>query len=210
MKTILFDLDGTLIQTTQIILDTFVLTFKEFFPEVELSETELTNMLGHTLFTTFGNYTDSKEKVDEIIEYYRKVSNQKIEEGLITYPKAKETMAYLKKKGCTVGVVTSKMRKVATYHLELTGLLPYVDGLIGYEDTEIHKPNPEPILKALELFNAEKESTVYVGDHENDITAAKKAGTLACAVTYSHRLKEMLLVQPEFVIDELINLKDIV
>jgi len=64
--------------------------------------------------------------------------------------------------------------------------------------------------EALELFNAKKESTVYVGDHENDMTAAKKAGISSCAVTYSHRLKEMLLVSPEFVIDELSNLKDIV
>ncbi len=210
MKTILFDLDGTLIQTTKIILDTFVLTFEKFFPTIKLTETELTNMLGHTLFTTFGQYTLSKEKVDEMIEYYRHMSNQKIQEGLIAYPEAKETMTYLKKKGCTIGVVTSKMRHVATYHLELTELLPYVDGLIGYEDTELHKPNPEPILKALELLKAKKETTIYVGDHENDIVAAKKAGISACAVTYSHRLKEMLMEQPEFVIDELMNLKDIV
>jgi len=210
MKTILFDLDGTLIQTTKIILDTFILTFEKFFPSIEISETELTNMLGHTLFTTFGNYTDSKELVDEIIEYYRAMSNMKIEEGLKSYPKAEETMIYLKNKGCTIGVVTSKMRHVASYHLELTGLLPYVDGLVGYEDTKEHKPNPEPILKALEVFNADKETTIYVGDHENDIIAAKKAGISACAVTYSHRLKEMLLVRPEFVIDELINLKDLV
>ncbi len=210
MKTILFDLDGTLIQTTKIILDTFVLTFEKFFPSMKLSETELTNMLGHTLFTTFEFYTDLEEKVDQMVAYYREQSNLKIEQGLKAYPGAAETMKYLKSKGCTVGIVTSKMRKVATYHLELTGLLPYVDGLIGYEDSKIHKPNPDPILKALELFDAKKETTVYVGDHENDITAAKKAGVSSCAVTYSHRLKEMLLVRPEFVIDELINLKDIV
>ena len=210
MKTILFDLDGTLIQTTEIILDTFVLTFEKFFPSIKLSETELTNMLGHTLFTTFEFYTDSKETVDQMVAYYREQSNLKIEEGLKAYPGAAETMKYLKNKGCTVGVVTSKMRKVATYHLELTGLNRYVDGLIGYEDTEKHKPNPDPVLKALELFNAKKESTVYIGDHENDMTAAKKAGVSACAVSYSHRLKEMLMVQPEFVIDELSNLKDIV
>jgi len=210
MKTILFDLDGTLIQTTEIILDTFVLTFEKFFPSIKLTDTELTNMLGHTLFTTFEFYTDSKEQVDEMVSYYRDVSNLKIEQGLKAYEGAADTMKYLKSKGCTVGVVTSKMRKVATYHLELTGLSPYVDGLIGYEDTEKHKPNPDPLIKALELFNAKKESTVYVGDHENDISAAKNAGISSCAVTYSHRLKEMLLVSPEFVIDELSNLKDIV
>lgn len=210
MKTILFDLDGTLIQSTEIILETFVLTFEKFFPSMKLSETELTNMLGHTLYTTFAFYTDSENQVNEMVEYYRVISNQKIEEGLKAYPGAAETMAYLKKKGCTIGVVTSKMRHVASYHLELTGLSPYVDGLIGYEDSVEHKPNPEPLLKALELFKAKPKTTIYVGDHENDMTAAKKAGISACAVTYSHRLLEMLMVQPEFVIDELVNLKDIV
>ncbi len=210
MKTILFDLDGTLIQSTEIILETFILTFEKFFPSMKISEKELTNMLGHTLYTTFAFYTDSENQVNEMVDYYRVVSNQKIEEGLKAYPGAAETMAYLKKKGCTVGVVTSKMRHVATYHLELTGLLQYVDGLIGYEDSKEHKPNPEPLLKALKLFNAKPKTTIYIGDHENDITAAKNAGISSCAVTYSHRLHEMLLVQPEFVIDELINLKDII
>lgn len=210
MKTILFDLDGTLIETTKIILDTFVETFEKFFPEVKLTETELTNLLGQTLFKTFEFYTDSQEKVDEIVKYYREVSNLKIEEGLKAYPYALETLMYLKKKKATVGVVTSKMRKVATYHLELTGLLPYIDGLIGYEDVLEHKPNPEPILKAIELFGAKKNQTIYIGDHENDIIAAKKAGISACAVTYSHRLNEMLKEMPDFVIDELKNLKDII
>ncbi len=210
MKTVLFDLDGTLIETTKIILDTFKITFAKYFPEVKLTENELTDLLGHTLFKTFEYYTDSKEKLDEIIQFYRVVSNEMIEKGLKAYPGAVETLQYIKKKGCTVGVVTSKMRHIATYHLELTGLLPYVDGIIGYEDTTEHKPSPEPIFKALKLFNAKPRSTVYIGDHENDITAAKKAGISSCAVTYSNRLSEMLSLQPEFVIDELLNLKDIV
>ncbi len=210
MKTILFDLDGTLIETTEIILDAFVETFDKFFPDVKLSKDELTNLLGQTLFKTFEFYTDSKEKVDEVVKYYREISNLKIEQGLKAYPYALETLIYLKKKKATIGVVTSKMRKIATYHLEITGLLPYIDGIIGYEDVIQHKPSPEPIEKALKLFGANKSTTIYVGDHENDIIAAKKAGISTCAVTYSHRLAEMLKEQPEYVIDELINLKDII
>jgi len=210
MKTILFDLDGTLIETTEIILDAFVETFDKFFPDVKLSKDELTNLLGQTLFKTFEFYTDSKEKVDEVVKYYREISNLKIEQGLKAYPYAIETLTYLKKKKATIGVVTSKMKKIATYHLEITGLLPFIDGIIGYEDVIHHKPNPEPIEKALLLFGAKKSTTIYVGDHENDIIAAKKAGISTCAVTYSHRLPEMLKEQPDFVIDELINLKDII
>lgn len=210
MKTILLDLDGTLIDTTGIIIDTFKIAFEKYLPHIKMSDKDYTNLLGQTLWQTFGYYESDEQRIDEIVQFYRKTSNDMIESGLNAFPGAIETLKYLKKKGATVGVVTSKMRKVALYHLELTGLLEHIDGLIGYEDVENHKPDPEPILKALELFKANKETTVYVGDHENDMVAARKAGVSTCAVTYSQRFEEMIKEQPEFVIDELAHLKDFI
>ena len=210
IKCVLLDLDGTLIQTTGIIIDAFKVTFKKFFPEQTFSDDEYTDMLGRTLFQTFGYYTSSKEQVDAMVDFYRTYSNDLIDQGLESYPGAKEILTFLKKKNIKVGIVTSKMRRVATHHLEMTKLLEHIDGIIGYEDVSEHKPSPEPILKALELLDVKKSSTIYVGDHENDIIAAKKAGILTCAVTYSHRLKEMLAYQPDFVIDELLNIKDLI
>ena len=209
IKTILFDLDGTLIDTVGIILDTFREAFDKFLPHVEISDQEMTSFLGQTLFQTFGFYTD-EEHVKEIIKFYREVSNEKIEQGLKAYPNARETLAYFKKKNLQVGIVTSKMREVATTHLKMTHLFEYTDGLIGYEDVTEHKPYPEPILKALTLFNAKNTSTIYIGDHENDMIAAKKAGVMTCAVTYSARIKEMLATQPDFVVDDLSQLKDLI
>ncbi len=210
MKTILFDLDGTLIQTPKIILDAFKIIFEKYLTHVKLNDSELSNFLGQTLWKTFGFYTDDQELIDLMVEDYRKISNEMIEMGLTTYPNAKETIRYLKNQGCKIGVVTSKMREVATYHLKLTNLFEDIDGIIGYEDAEEHKPHPEPILNAIEMLGAKKEDTIYIGDHENDIKAAKNAGIESCAVTYSLRLKEMLYEQPEYVIDDLSNLEDIV
>ncbi len=207
IKTFLFDLDGTLIQTTEIILETFSKTFKHFLPKEEIKSEDLTNMLGHTLFETFAKYEKSQEKIDQMVSYYRVVSNKMIKKGLKAYPNAIEILSYLKEKGYIVGVVTSKMRHVAQEHLEMTGLANYIDHLVGYEDTTLHKPNPEPIIKALNIFKAQKGTTVYIGDHENDITAAKKAGIISCAVTYSHRIKEMLATNPDYVIDDLKNIE---
>jgi HAD superfamily hydrolase (TIGR01549 family) len=210
MKTILFDLDGTLIQTPTIILEAFKQTFETHLKDIKLSEKELSNFLGQTLWQTFGFYTDDKDLVDEMIDHYIKVSNMMIEEGLKAYPNAKKTILYLKQQGCKIGIVTSKLKDVATYHLKLTNLFEDVDLIVGYDDVTNHKPNPDPLLKAIELLGSKKEDTLYVGDHENDIKAAKKAGIESCAVTYSSRLHEMLLEQPEYVIDNLGNLKDIV
>lgn len=209
IKTMLFDLDGTLIDTVGIILDTFRDAFNLYLPEVTISDQEMTTFLGQTLFQTFGYYTDD-EKVTEIVKFYRKRSEEKIKEGLKAYPYAEETLKYLKQKKIQVGIVTSKMREIATSHLKITKLYDYIDGMIGYEDVKEHKPYPEPIEKALVLFNAKKSSTIYVGDHENDMIAAKKAGVMTCAVTYSRRIKEMLQTQPDFVVDDLSQLKDLI
>lgn len=210
IKTFLFDLDGTLIQTTEIIIDTFKITFEKYFPNLKLTGKEYSNLLGQTLFKTFEYYAESGADIDEMVKYYRDISNRIIDEGLKPYPGAVEMMEYLKKKGCKIGVVTSKMRTVASKHLEMTGLLSYIDHIVGYEDVVEHKPSPEPILNALIALNAKPKTAIYIGDHENDIIAAKKAGIQSCAVTYSLRLAEMLSAQPEYVIDELENIKDLI
>ncbi len=210
MKLVLFDLDGTLIASTKIILDVFELIFERYFPEVELDQKTLTSFLGRTLWQTFGDYTDDQDLVEDIIKDYRKESEILIHRDLKSYPNALETINYLKDQGLKVGVVTSKINHVALSHMKLVGIDEAVDHLIGYDDVEKHKPNPEPLLKALAYFDVSADDAVYVGDHENDMRAAKAAGIAACAVTYSNRLNEMLAENPAYVIDDLSNLKDLV
>jgi HAD superfamily hydrolase (TIGR01549 family) len=210
IKTFLFDLDGTLIDTPKIILETFKDIFNTYLPDVKLSKKEYEDFLGHTLFQTIGNYEKDENRRKLIIEAYHDLSNERINQTLDVYPKAKETLMYLKKKGIKIGVVTSKLRTKASMHLKQAGLLEYIDGIIGYEDVTKHKPDKEPIIKALELLNSKKEETIYIGDHENDIKSAKNAGIISCAVSYSIRLQELLFEQPDYIIDELENLKDLI
>lgn len=210
IKVVLFDLDGTLIQTTEPIMETFKITFENFFKEIQLTQEVLTSFLGQTLYQTFKLYESSDAKIEEIIQFYRKTSEALIDQGLDAYPHAETVMNWLKKKGIKVGIVTSKMNRVAKEHLEKTNLLSYVDHVIGYEDVIHHKPDKEPIIKALQFFNVDSSEAVYIGDHENDIKAAKKAGVLSCGVTYSHRLQALLAEMPDYVIDELIQIKELI
>ena len=209
MKLILFDLDGTLIQSTGIIVEVFKMTFNKFFPNVILTDEKVTSFLGQTLWQTFGEYTDDETLIDDMFVYYRVKSEELINESLEAYPNAKQTMKYLKEHGCKIGVVTSKMNVVAKRHLEITELWSYVDTLVGYDDVSNHKPHPDPLLKATKTLNIEPSDAIYIGDHENDIKAAKKAGMSSCAVTYSFRLQQMLSEFPDYVIDDLSNLKGI-
>lgn len=210
MKLILFDLDGTLIQSTGIIVETFKMTFAKFFPDEKLSDERVTSFLGQTLWETFAEFTKDEAIVEQMYTYYRETSERMLEQELKAYPNARETISFLKNQGCKVVVVTSKLNKVAAHHLTLTNLIELIDGLIGYDDVDKHKPHPEPLLKALDLFDIDKQDAIYIGDHENDIKAAKKAGMSSCAVTYSFRLQHMLNEFPDFVIDDLSHLKDIV
>ena len=209
IKLVLFDLDGTLIQSTELIMEAFRVTFKKYFPEVNVDEV-ITNFLGQTLWVTFGDYINENQSIDDIIAFYRKTSEALIQSQMQAYPNAKETLAYLTKQNIRVGVVTSKMHGVAKEHLALVGLDTYVEHLVGYEDVTLHKPDKEPLTKALSLFNMSPEEAIYIGDHENDIRSAKACEMMSCAVTYSHRLKEMLSYRPDYVIDDLLHIKDIV
>ena len=209
MKVVLFDLDGTLIQSTELIMEAFEVTFEKYFPEINVKPI-MTNFLGQTLKVTFGTYMQSHHDLDEIIAFYRKTSEALIQSHMQSYPHALEIFDYLKKHHVKIGVVTSKMHNVAREHLKLVGLSDYVEHLVGYEDVINHKPDKEPLVKALELFQMSAEDAIYIGDHENDIRSAKAAGMMSCAVSYSHRLKEMLAYMPEYVIDDLIQIKDIV
>lgn len=209
IKLVLFDLDGTLLKSTEIIMEAFVITFKKYFKEITLDEKTLTSFLGHTLFETFGLYIKEDQSMDELVSFYRQTS-EALMKDVQAYPNAKALMENLQSKGIQIGVVTSKMNHVAREHLTLIGLNEYVTHLVGYEDVINHKPDKEPIEKGLALYGMKPDEAVYVGDHENDMVAAKAAGVMSCAVSYSHRLKEMLAVMPDYVIDDLLQIEDII
>ncbi|QWB96179.1 HAD-IA family hydrolase [Mycoplasmatota bacterium] len=210
MKLILFDLDGTLIQSTDIILSVFEQMIHKYFPKVELEQKTLTSFLGQTLQQTFGMYTSDDHLIEDIIKDYRIETEKALHQGLESYPHAKETIEYFRSKNILVGIVTSKMNQVALSHLKLVGLDHLIDHLVGHDDVKNHKPHAEPIEKALAYFDVKPEDAIYVGDHENDIKSAHHANVLSCAVTYSNRLSEMLMEKPTYVIDDLENLKDLI
>lgn len=209
IKLVLFDLDGTLLKSTEIIMEAFVITFKKYFKDITLDERTLTSFLGHTLFETFGLYIKEDQSMDELVSFYRQTS-EALMKDVQAYPNATALMESLKSKGVQIGVVTSKMNHVAREHLTLIGLNDYVTHLVGYEDVINHKPDKEPIEKGLSLYGITADEAVYVGDHENDMVAAKASGVISCAVSYSHRLKEMLAVMPDYVVDDLLQIEDII
>lgn len=168
---VLFDADGTLIDTQALIFDSFRHTFKKYRPEMEMSEEVLHSFMGPTLFDTFSKYVP--EAVEEAVAYYREFNHAQHDFYVKEIPHAKAMLKQLKEDGYTVGVVSNKMKDLVERGLRLCELDTYMDVVIAFDDVNTPKPNPEGIIKACKEACYPVDDVIYVGDAPGDIYAAK-------------------------------------
>lgn len=188
---ILFDLDGTLIDSTEAILESFSVAFETFdspVPHEDLIKAEI----GHPLDDMFATLGVESTLVDAHVKaykmHYRKISCAKT----VLLPQAREAVE-LASEHATLGVVTTKTAKYSIELLEHMGLMAYFDVLIGREDVENPKPHPEPIFKALSKLQSDKRIHWMIGDTPMDILAAKAANINSVAVTCGYADEASLL-----------------
>ena len=187
---ILFDLDGTLIDSTEAILEGFKIAFESFGKEVPPDD-KIKNEIGHTLENMFLTLGVEKSKIDAHVHaykmHYRVISCQKttlLEDAREAVIKAS--------KFATLGIVTTKTGEYSTILLEHMGLMGYFEVLIGREHVDNPKPHAEPILKALEKLEYHIDSVWMIGDTPMDILSADDAGVHSIAVTSGYSSYEEL------------------
>ncbi len=202
--TVLFDLDGTLLNSQEWITKSFEYTFQKFRPNLEISDEEYNSFFGPTLYQTFKRYSDDEDEINEMIAYYREYNVAGYDENVKLFPGAKETLKILHKKGYKLGIVSSKKKDLVEHTVELFGITEYIDIIIGQGDFEKPKPDPESILMAINKL--ESKNTLYVGDTLSDMKAAKAANAKACGVLYSSNIEELLEDQPDYVIKNMSQL----
>jgi phosphoglycolate phosphatase len=178
---ILFDLDGTLIDSTEAILESFMVAYQTFDVKVP-DDDAIKAQIGHPLDSMFSTLGIEEDMVGEYVDaykmHYRKISCAKT----VLLPDAREAVM-LARKHATLGVVTTKTAKYSIELLEHMGLMPYFDVLIGREDVEHPKPHPEPIIKALSKLQRDTTKYWMVGDTPMDLLAAQGAHINSVAVT---------------------------
>lgn len=207
---ILFDLDGTLVDTEDLIFASFVHTFKKYKPEYTLSEAELKSFLGPTLRQTFERYFDSSQ-CDEMIAYYRDYNHKHHDELIKEYPGAKETLAWLKDNGYDVGVVSNKVEKTVRMGLKTFGLESYVQVVVGAEGVDQPKPSPEGLLIACEKMYHGHDDIIYIGDSPSDIKTCKNMGAFSIAAAFDKsRASALEKEKPCAIIHRLSEVIDIV
>lgn len=191
--TVLFDLDGTLIDTKDLIYHSFKETIKKLL-EIEVSEEEFLTLYGEPILKSMGRF--HKDRAQELVDYYI-AHNHDLHDVLIKgFPQIIVILEELRKMGIKMAVVTSKRRETTLRGLRLFDIEKYFELIISSDDVKAHKPDPEPLNIAIERLKSSKEKVLMVGDTPFDIEAAKRAGVKSVLVGWTHLPKHIFTDYP--------------
>ena len=154
LEVLLFDLDGTLIDTIEMILSSARYATETVLGEA-LPDDVLRHNIGVPLVVQMEEYAPGRSA--ELLKVYREHNARVHDEMIREFPGVDETLRSLAAKGFRMGIVTSKSRPVAQRGLDHFGLGELFEVLVGYEDTEVHKPDPCPVLEAASRFGVSAE-----------------------------------------------------
>lgn len=204
IRTILFDLDGTLINTNELIIASFMHTLKKHTGRTYQRE-EILPFIGPPLYDSF--HQIDPNKVEAMVATYREHNIANHEHYVVAYPTVVETMHKLKEKGYQLAIVTTKMKDTAMLGLEITGMKDVFETIVGLDDVTNAKPHPEPIIQALTKLDALPQHAMMVGDNYHDIEAGQNAGVRTAGVAWSIKGAAALSAyQPDYMLEEMKDL----
>ena len=191
---ILFDLDGTLLDTHDLILSSFRHATRTVLHTI-IPDDQLMARVGVPLATQMADFTNDPATHQELLTVYRTHNAQFHDTMVKAFDGMAPVIAELQSRGLALGVVTSKRREVALQGLRLFGLDTAFAFVLGSDDCTHHKPRPEPILQGCAQLGFDPSACAYVGDSPFDLQAAQAAQVLSVAVTWGMFPKETLRAQ---------------
>lgn len=197
---LLYDLDGTIVDSNELILSSFAKTYRDHLPELSFSKQELIDMMGPPLKETFLRFVSDPLELDAMIQTYLRHYREDEPLMISIYPGMQEALRRFHDMGIKQYVVTTKFHRSADPSLRHFGLVEVLDGIIALEDVKHPKPDPEGILLALAR---QPWNTAYmVGDNPTDIEAGRNAGIETIGVKYSYKLSQLQASSPEHWIED--------
>lgn len=203
IEVVLFDLDGTLIDTIELILSSMRHATAEVLGEA-LPDSVLLHNVGVPLRVQMGEFAPGRE--DELLCVYRAHNATVHDELVCEYPGTEAALQSIVARGYRLGVVTSKSVSVAQRGLDRFGLGEFFETLVGYEDTEIHKPEAAPLLLAAARMGVDIRHCCYVGDSPHDMNAGRAAGAMTVAALWGPFRERVTQPEPDFAIESLSEL----
>ena len=190
LPAILFDLDGTLIDTIELILSSARHAFEEW--PVRPTDEEWVRGIGTPLVQQLRAYAANDEEVALLLERYRRYQNEHHNRLTRCYDDVPDVIAALAERGHQLAVVTSKASSIAHQSLAFVGLDHFFPVVVGYDETTRHKPDPEPVRVALSRLGVSPDYAVFVGDSPHDILAGNGADVMTIAALWGPFDRETL------------------
>lgn len=195
---VLFDLDGTLLDSLPLIEKSFRHTFEKM--DIPWEDGAVMKTVGLPLRDACRQFAGEQWQCffDTYINYQLTIHDEYIK----AFPGAQEMLATIKPLVKGIGVVTSKRRPMAERGISVTGLDRYIDHMVTLEDVEKPKPNAEPVLRGMQKFGATPDQTVFVGDSYYDIESGYNAGVVTIGVTWGMAsLEELQAAKPDYLVE---------
>ncbi|GIO87481.1 pyrophosphatase PpaX [Paenibacillus faecis] len=206
INTILFDLDGTIIDTNDLIINTFLHVLEHHFPQQKYTREQIIPHMGLTLEQQMQTFS-GREEVTDLVADYRTYNNLHHDTLIREFPRVKEVIAELHERGITMGIVTTKIKPTTIRALDYFGLKEYMSTIVTVQDVTHPKPHPEPVLTALRNLGADPAKTLMVGDSAADIQSAKAAGVKAAGVAWSLKGVDVLKqYNPDYILEDMTDL----
>jgi pyrophosphatase PpaX len=198
IQTVLFDLDGTLIDSIRLILDSYHHTLAAHGVPPRTDEDWLRGV-GTPLSVQFAEWRDDLGKLEAMVATYRAYNLANHDRMVTVYPGVVAAVEAIRAGGRRTGLVTSKNRQGALRGLTLVRLEAMMDVLVCADEVTNPKPHPEPVEKAVALLGADPATTVYVGDSIHDMMSGRAAGVRTAAALWGPFGREHLeLATPDY------------
>jgi len=185
LTTFLFDLDGTIIDSIELILRSYRHTMALHRSNEPMPPDDVwIKGLGTPLWAQFGQITEDKEEIEAMVQTYRTYNLTHHDALVKPYEGVVDEIRRLKQHGKKLGLVTSKLRDGAMRGLRVSALDDAFEIVVGCDDVKNFKPHAEPVLKAVEELGVEHAETVFVGDSRHDMECGRAAGVKTAAVLW--------------------------
>lgn len=212
IKAILFDNDGTVVDTEEAILASVCYTLNKVLGSCSDADVaKFKSLIGLPSYDQFKEFTSDEDKIQALIETYRKHNHNVLLEKSKNFEGMPQVLQELQNRGYYLGIVTSKLHDVCLMGLEHLGIDNYFKYIQGPDDWDIHKPKPGALTHACEEIGFTPEETMYVGDSIYDLQAGNGAGCETCGVLWGVSDRETLASEhPNYIISNPIELLEII
>lgn len=208
--TILFDLDGTLIDTEEPIILSYRELYKKYDKEENFTQEIQTEVLGPGLMEMFAKLFPN-EDANVLFKEYKEINNALLPEYLRPMPNAMETLKALKEEGYHIGAVTTRTHDSAVHCLSLIGMDAYIEDICGIDDVKKPKPDIEGFNKIIDKNKWNKDDIIMIGDSIADINGGKNYGTFTVAYIFNkNKTAKVLECKPDKSIEDIGELINIV